>query len=248
MLYAAERKVPDSQMRMIEDDCLIRCLKDQKFVVSDEYQLYSFLKRYMLCDLDKQNLKRLYELSSDREVFMKNEGAKYQELFSCLRIKNLVAFTECTRELYEDCIIPRDAFEKAALGLYSLTVDKTDVFRFAVNITQNELEFTQDFCYMGVALKFKFTTKSISVKRLCFSQVSESTKQLMHFTPAQIIIKFTVHAQDKSEESPELFTVLTPGKEQIVHKWMETLEVCDPGVILAGEVQITKVNMFQEIS
>lgn len=256
MCLASEKKILDYQLNLIETDLLLNLLKDESLVVSSEYGLYAFLKKFMVRDLSNQNQLQLilYQNQSDSEGFLASKtGAKYKPLFDHIRLNNLLSYPKKHNRLYHDRIFSSDELNKLLFKMYSDMMSMNEatslnMFRFAKRIVNDgDFEFRNDFFCSGVDLLFKFNSKCLTVVRL------PNVTSLMNYNHTTARIRFTLYASSingryKSEQTPTCVMDLQPGRERTIHNWRKVIKMRDVSCILFGEVQIMCGSQVIEIS
>lgn len=178
MCLITDTKLCDENLTMMNMDLLVYLLTSQIFVVTSEWNLYEFLKKWLWMDLKQNNQ---YDLRvNNHGTFLSTElGEKYKLLFSKLRLSCLLSYPDKCHLLYTDNIFPQDELNTTAYRLYSKllsiqnnlkrdeTEDFTCAFRFAkIFMEDQDTEWANNFFSYAIILKFKFNSRNFLIERV----------------------------------------------------------------------------------
>jgi hypothetical protein len=260
MCVIADAEITETQLDLIDKELLQNLLTSELFVVSTEYKLYVFLKKWMLRDLARQNQLRFYDTSSKDSAFLTTMlGEKYQEIFDHLRLPCLVAYSRIVPELFQDNIISPDVLNKTLFDLHTRILKASDSstedgkinFRFAKRILdKKDFNFDNDFFYAGVVLSFKFNSGRLAVERR--GSNGPNSLNVMYHGLCTTRMIFTLHGssgRDQSRFTSETTAVsmmdLTIGKERTIHNWRKAVSF---PCILSASLQIFLGSQIIEIA
>ena len=220
------------QLDLVDKDLLLNLLKDNSFVVSSEIQLYGFLKKWMIHDLARKN--QQLDNIHDGAFLTTVSGEPYREIFDQLRLSSLLSYPNHVDKIFKDQIIPQEVLNRELNDMYTALIKTNNKvipqndhkqFRFARRMLSNqEYEFTTDFFYAGVVLKYKFNSKRIIVERLEAKNISRKS-HLMNYDQVSVGTSVTLYGADAmndrftSEKSRTKLINLIIGKPRLFHIW-----------------------------
>lgn len=117
----------DSELVKVDHDLMMRLLKNHSFVVSNEYKLYTLLKKWMLVDLKKKNQQHHYENIDTQEYFLDTvAGQQYKPFFDLIRLKNLIDYTDKVELIRRDKIFANKQINAAAFKILQIILELKD--------------------------------------------------------------------------------------------------------------------------
>lgn len=117
----------ESQLVKVDYDLMMRLLKNNSFIVSDEYKLYAFLKKWMLVDLEKKNQQHHYENIGSQEYFLNTvAGQQYKPLFDLIRFENLIDYSDEVELIRQDKIFNNKQINSTAFKILQTILDLKD--------------------------------------------------------------------------------------------------------------------------
>lgn len=231
---------------IIEQNLLLNLLSNESFVITSEFDLYCMLKNWMLQDLASNDQLAAYQ-TSDKDFLKTPVGENYQKIFSHLRMTSLLAYTDKIESIFNDKIIPIEVLYETLYGMQRRMLNVTELlndnqinrFRIARKfIKSDEQTFTTDFFSSGIDLKFRFTSRQLSV-----TPERSKTAKLSHQGHFEARMQFTLFGslvRDRcrfTTEATEPITIdLLFGIEKVIANWRKI--VAFP-CTLSGQIQIS---------
>lgn len=117
----------ESQLEKMDEALMLRLLKDQSFIVPDEYKLYTVLKKWMIVDLTKKNQQQHYDNIDSQECFLDTVvGQQYKPFFDLIRLQNLIDYTDKVELIRRDHIFSNKQINAAAYKTLLTILDVQD--------------------------------------------------------------------------------------------------------------------------
>lgn len=255
----ADTKMSEAQLDSVDKELLLNLLTSESFVVSSEYNLYAFLKKWILHDLMRQDKLRFYDSDGKDSAFLSSMlGLQYQGIFDNIRLPCLLAYSKTVTKVLKDNLFSHDVLHQTMFEIHSRILkapdpsvqDRKTHFRFAKRILmKKDFDFTNEFFFAGVSLLFKFNSRRLAVERLPPSH-GQALSVLYHglITTQMSFTLYGSSGRDQtrftSEATPTTIFDLAIGKERTIHNWRKTVTF---PCILAANVQISLGNTTVEI-